>query len=72
MIECQGKFYGRHWKRRVCIAYIRIVKDMYDVAITSVRTYGGMIEDFLIKINLHQGSSLSPYLLTLVLDGCTY
>ena len=42
------------------VAYIRVIKDMYDGVTISVRTQGGVMEDFSIKINLHQGSFLSP------------
>ena len=55
-------------KRRVRIAYIRAIKDMYDGVTTSVKTQGGVTEEFPIGIGLHQGSSLSPYLFTLVLE----
>ena len=41
---------------------------MYDGTITSVRTQGEVTEDSPIKIGLHQGSSLSHYLFTLVLN----
>ena len=44
---------------------------MYDGVTTSVRTQGGVTEEFPIKIGLHQGSSLSPYLFTLVVDVLT-
>ena len=40
-----------------------LIKDMYDDVVTSVRTSDGDTDDFLIKIGLHQGLALSPYLL---------
>jgi len=58
-------------KKEVRIAYIRAIKDMYEKASTSVRMQDGATEDFPITIGLHQGSTLSPYLSTLVLDVLT-
>ena len=58
-------------KKGVYVAYIQVIKDMYDGVITSVRTHIRVTEDFPIKIDLHQGSSLSPYLFTLFLDVLT-
>jgi hypothetical protein len=58
-------------KKGVRIAYIRAIKDMYERASTSVRSQDGATKDFSITIGLHQGSNLSPYLFTLVLDVLT-
>jgi len=55
----------------VRIVYIGAIQDMYEGASTSVRTHDGDIIDFPITIGLHQGSTLSPYLFTLVLDVLT-
>jgi len=44
---------------------------MYKGASTSVRMQDGATKDFPITIGLHQGSTLSPYLFTLVLDVLT-
>jgi hypothetical protein len=44
---------------------------MYDNIVTSVRTSDGDTDDFLIKIGLHQGLALSPYLFDLVMDQVT-
>ncbi|KAL5135334.1 putative RNA-directed DNA polymerase from transposon BS [Glycine soja] len=45
--------------------------DLEKAVSTSVRTQGGESDDFPITIGLHQGSTLSPYLFTLVLDVLT-
>jgi len=44
---------------------------MYEGASTSVRMQDETTEDFPITIGLHQGSTLSPYFYTLVLDVLT-
>ena len=44
---------------------------MYQDVVTNVRTCGGDTSDFPIKIGLHQGSALSPYIFALVMDEVT-
>ena len=51
--------------------YIRVIKDMYEGGRTSVRTPGGVIKDFRVGMGLHQGSALSPFLFTLLMDELT-
>uniref|UniRef100_A0A8I6Y6K2 Reverse transcriptase domain-containing protein n=1 Tax=Hordeum vulgare subsp. vulgare TaxID=112509 RepID=A0A8I6Y6K2_HORVV len=58
-------------KHKVPIKYITLIKDMYDNVVTSVRTSDGDTNDFPIRIGLHQGSALSPYLFDLVMDEVT-
>jgi hypothetical protein len=50
---------------------VTLIKDMYNNAMTSVRTNDGNTNYFPIKIGLHQGSALSPYLFALVMDEVT-
>ncbi|XP_071688299.1 uncharacterized protein [Rutidosis leptorrhynchoides] len=42
---------------------------MYEGVKSCVRTPVGNTEVFLIEVGLHQGSALSPFLFTLILDG---
>jgi hypothetical protein len=58
-------------RSQVLTKYIIIIKDIYDNVVTSVRTSDGDTNDFPINIGLHQGSTLSPYLFALVMDGVT-
>ena len=58
-------------KHKVPARYITLIKDMYDNVVTSVRTSDVDTDDFPIKIGLHQGSALSPYLFALVMDEVT-
>ena len=51
--------------------YVRIVQYMYDGSITAVRCVVGVTEGFEVKMGLHQGSALSPYLFAMVMDRMT-
>ena len=55
-------------KKGVLPLYIRVIKNMYEEGQTSVRTLRGVSNDFAISMGLHQGSAVSPFLFTLVLD----
>ena len=58
-------------KKGVTKRYIELVKDMYDRAITIVKTMIRETSEFSITVGLHQGSALSLYLFALGLDELT-
>ncbi|KAI0497228.1 hypothetical protein KFK09_020451 [Dendrobium nobile] len=58
-------------KKEANNAYIQAIKDMYAITVTCIWTLGGLTEYFPISIGLHQGSALSPYLFSLVMDILT-
>ena len=51
--------------------YVRAVKDMCYQSKTAVRTPVGVTESFEVKVGLHQGSVLSPFLFAMILDRLT-
>uniref|UniRef100_A0A1S3YRW7 Reverse transcriptase domain-containing protein n=1 Tax=Nicotiana tabacum TaxID=4097 RepID=A0A1S3YRW7_TOBAC len=55
----------------VSVAYIKVIEDMYDEAKTRVREAGGDSKHFPIRMGLHQGSALSPYLFSLAIYALT-
>ena len=48
--------------------YVRLVKDTYEDARTQVNTRIGLTAKVTVRVGLHQGSSLSPYLFDMILD----
>ncbi len=58
-------------KKKVTLRYIDVIKDMYNGAVTTVRTPTGEGSEFPITVGLHQGSALSPYLFALIMDELT-
>jgi hypothetical protein len=49
-------------KKKILTNYVALIKDMYTNVVTSVRACDGESNSFSIKIRLHQGSALSPYI----------
>ncbi|XP_070005160.1 secreted RxLR effector protein 78-like [Nicotiana sylvestris] len=52
----------------VLVAYIRLIKDMYDGVNTQVRMVDGDSDHFPVMMGLHQELALSPFLCALVMD----
>ena len=48
--------------------YVRLVKYTYEDARTQVKTSIGLTGKITVRVGLHQGSSLSPYLFDMILD----
>ena len=51
--------------------YVQLVQDMYEGNETVVRCAVGNTESFKVKVGLHQGSALSPFMFTVIMDRLT-
>lgn len=58
-------------KLGVAEKYVRVVQDMYEDSVKAVRCAVGMTDWFKVKVGLHQGSALSPFLFAMVMDRLT-
>ena len=55
MIKYRAKFYGGALRRKeVLVSYVQVIMDMYEGVNMSVRTFGGVINEFLVDIGLHR------------------
>ena len=51
--------------------YVQLVQDMYEGSETVVRCAVRTTESFKVKVGLHQGSALSPFLFAVIMDRLT-
>ena len=51
--------------------YVQLVQDMYEESKTMVRCAVRTTESFKVKVGLHQGSALSPFLFAVIMDRLT-
>ena len=54
-------------KSQVVEKYVKVVQDMYENSVTTVRCAVGMTEGFKVEVGLHQGSALSPFSFVMVM-----
>ena len=73
------KAYDRVPREELCVCvklgvpecYVEFIQDMYKGARTSVRSAAGLTEDFEVRVGLHQGSALSPFVFAIIMDVLT-
>jgi hypothetical protein len=58
-------------KHKVPTKYITLIRDMYDGVVISIRAGDSETNTFPITIGLHQRSTLSRYMFSLVMDEVT-
>ena len=61
------------WMRKSGIVekYLRLVQDMYEGGETVVKCAARTTENFKVKVGLHQGSALSPFLFAVIMNRLT-
>ena len=58
-------------KSGIAEKYVQLVQDMYEGSETVVRCAVRTTESFKVKVGLHQGSALSPFLFAVIMDRLT-
>jgi len=55
-------------RKGILKTYINAVEDKYEEACANIQSMCGETEGFRVKVGVHQGSALSPYLFSVVMD----
>ena len=71
MTKYLGNFMKVLGEKSVPVTYMRVIEDTYNGVRTRITIIVGDIDDFPIDIGLHQISTLSPFLFTIVMDELT-
>ena len=58
-------------KKGILEVFVRSVTSLYEGAKTRVRVDSELSEEFEVKVRMHQGSALSPFLLAVMADIVT-
>ena len=56
-------------KSEMAEKYVRLVQDMYEGSETMVSCAVETTESFMVRVGLHQGSALSPFLFPVIMDS---
>ena len=59
------------WLAQTSEGYVKIIKKMYDRAMATVRSAAGLTKEFKVGVGHNQGSALSPFLFTIIIDKLT-
>ena len=59
------------WLAETSERHIKIIKDFYDGATTTVRSGAGLTEEFKVDVGLYQGLALNPFLFAVIMDKLT-
>ena len=69
-VSCKELWYCMK-KSGIVEKYVQLVQDMYEGSETVVRFAVATTESFKVKVGLHQGSALSPFLFAVIMDRLT-
>ena len=58
-------------KSEMAEKYVSLIQDMYEKSETMIRCAVGTTKSFQVKVGLHQGSALSPFLFAVIMDRIT-